>query len=403
MVRANLLVLLLSVVFNVQAGAVFVPDESSSLHVDDGSESFIEGGAVSINGVGNVALAGDGSHHIMRSERRHPDAGEANRFLKLSPSTEAEEEEEIIEQFRSHFDGDFISMGGMTTRQVSVRDDGAPGARHGADPGPLGDKANAIDGSAQNIYNFGSCTHTKKDKDPWWEVDLAAVHVISAVSISIRGDCCGWHCDQCPTMNLMIDWEACHLDAPFALGDSKLLSCPWVGDLLRVNINAEEDYLMLCEVTVKGQLQTALLLGLQQCDDHGFLVRALHADSQDATYGRCTADSQAVAVFQEFGVVDQTTSKECEEHLLGSHEMVEGADWQAVLKDDEKETASTTGSCRLLGGHRVTGAQHAVGARCFQKLRCPRDLAPFKARANTPKGKSWANSTNLFKQPKLTA
>merc|ERR1719446_1595338 len=79
-----------------------------------------------------------------------------------------------------------------------------------------------------------SCTHTKKDKDPWWRVDLEAVHVISAVELTVRADCCGFYCGQCPPLTVKVDWEACNSYVPFQEGDSKDVWCPWVGDLIEV-------------------------------------------------------------------------------------------------------------------------------------------------------------------------
>ena len=40
-------------------------------------------------------------------------------------------------------------------------------------------------------YKAGSCTHTDKDKDAWWRVDLKRETQIHAVEVYNRADCCG--------------------------------------------------------------------------------------------------------------------------------------------------------------------------------------------------------------------
>ncbi|XP_048059454.1 uncharacterized protein LOC125276079, partial [Megalobrama amblycephala] len=46
----------------------------------------------------------------------------------------------------------------------------------------------AVDGNRDSIYNLGSCSHTKADRDPWWRVDLLEVFEITRVSITNLGD-----------------------------------------------------------------------------------------------------------------------------------------------------------------------------------------------------------------------
>ena len=49
----------------------------------------------------------------------------------------------------------------------------------------------ASDGSAKQNYNDGSVTHTKTEKDPWWQIELADVEEIGRIKIYNRSDCCG--------------------------------------------------------------------------------------------------------------------------------------------------------------------------------------------------------------------
>ncbi|TSY83965.1 Fucolectin-4 [Bagarius yarrelli] len=48
----------------------------------------------------------------------------------------------------------------------------------------------AIDGNRASILSYYSCTHTAGQVSPWWRVDLLAVHDISNVIVTNRGDAC---------------------------------------------------------------------------------------------------------------------------------------------------------------------------------------------------------------------
>ena len=48
----------------------------------------------------------------------------------------------------------------------------------------------AIDGNRASIWNQRSCTHTKRDLNPWWRVDLRTAYKVNYVKITNRKDCC---------------------------------------------------------------------------------------------------------------------------------------------------------------------------------------------------------------------
>ncbi|XP_007245651.3 uncharacterized protein si:ch73-359m17.2 isoform X1 [Astyanax mexicanus] len=56
----------------------------------------------------------------------------------------------------------------------------------------LADAEHAIDGNSDSHYFRGSCTHTMHEKDPWWRVELPGVYLVTSVTITNRGDCCGF-------------------------------------------------------------------------------------------------------------------------------------------------------------------------------------------------------------------
>nr|XP_025044461.1 uncharacterized protein LOC112547122 [Pelodiscus sinensis] len=48
----------------------------------------------------------------------------------------------------------------------------------------------AVDGNRNGTYNHGSCSHTRFDTEPWWNVDLGSRHSVSVVIVKNREDCC---------------------------------------------------------------------------------------------------------------------------------------------------------------------------------------------------------------------
>ncbi|XP_012777013.3 uncharacterized protein LOC105941118 [Maylandia zebra] len=49
---------------------------------------------------------------------------------------------------------------------------------------------NAIDGNRKSRFNYGSCSHTATEANPWWRVDLLESYIITSMIITNREDCC---------------------------------------------------------------------------------------------------------------------------------------------------------------------------------------------------------------------
>ena len=49
---------------------------------------------------------------------------------------------------------------------------------------------NAVDGLREHILESNSCTHTSKERNPWWAVDLVNNYFVQSVLVTTRGDCC---------------------------------------------------------------------------------------------------------------------------------------------------------------------------------------------------------------------
>ena len=93
-------------------------------------------------------------------------------------------------------EGRFLSLA-----EVQVMALGENAALHGvarqSTTGYGGVPGRAIDGNTDGAHSAASVTHTERQTDPWWEVDLGGPVPISSVSLFNRTDCCaerwnGW-------------------------------------------------------------------------------------------------------------------------------------------------------------------------------------------------------------------
>jgi len=53
------------------------------------------------------------------------------------------------------------------------------------------DGSRAVDGIMSQVFADGSCTHTQKEANPWWRVDLLKTTPVKTVTVWNRADCCG--------------------------------------------------------------------------------------------------------------------------------------------------------------------------------------------------------------------
>ncbi len=51
----------------------------------------------------------------------------------------------------------------------------------------------ACDGNTNGAFGQNSCTHTKDENDPWWEIDLGSIYDVSKITIWNRTDECCWN------------------------------------------------------------------------------------------------------------------------------------------------------------------------------------------------------------------
>ncbi len=55
---------------------------------------------------------------------------------------------------------------------------------------PGGAARHAVDGNKNPNWSGKSCTHTQKQANPWWRVDLRRYYTVGKVQLTNRGDCC---------------------------------------------------------------------------------------------------------------------------------------------------------------------------------------------------------------------
>ena len=54
-----------------------------------------------------------------------------------------------------------------------------------------GSSSRAVDGNRNSQWGGRSCTHTHRQHNAWWRVDLGADYKVGMVKVTNRGDCCG--------------------------------------------------------------------------------------------------------------------------------------------------------------------------------------------------------------------
>merc|ERR1711959_202233 len=110
-----------------------------------------------------------------------------------------------------------------------------------------GDAKRAIDGNSANSWFSGSCTHTNRHQNPWWQVDLGKKEKIRQIRITNRGDCCG---DRLNPFDVLVDGSACASDVSISQGETKVVACEGYGQVIRVKTN-KTGVLTICEFGVE--------------------------------------------------------------------------------------------------------------------------------------------------------
>eukprot|EP00239_Pterosperma_sp_CCMP1384_P001422 CAMPEP_0197849790 /NCGR_PEP_ID=MMETSP1438-20131217/13210_1 /TAXON_ID=1461541 /ORGANISM="Pterosperma sp., Strain CCMP1384" /LENGTH=687 /DNA_ID=CAMNT_0043462629 /DNA_START=158 /DNA_END=2221 /DNA_ORIENTATION=+ len=115
----------------------------------------------------------------------------------------------------------------------------------------------AVDGLTDDTsYNQGSCTHTHRESNPWWRVDLETEQNITSVKLWNRRDCCSNRLDgaeiRVSITDNVEDAEICATVSSIGAGASGAFACQASGRFVFVVIPGNNKILTLCEVQVEA-------------------------------------------------------------------------------------------------------------------------------------------------------
>ncbi|KAM6411122.1 uncharacterized protein J5M81_001118 isoform 3-T3 [Pluvialis apricaria] len=117
----------------------------------------------------------------------------------------------------------------------------------------------AVDGNRDGVWQHGSCSHTRREREPWWSVDLGGRRAVAAVVVKNRQDCC-WqrlrgaqvHVGDAPAERSR-DNPICGVITDAGPGSLSTVCCAGLqGRYVTVTIPGREETLALCEVEVYG-------------------------------------------------------------------------------------------------------------------------------------------------------
>ncbi|XP_010765257.1 fucolectin-1-like [Notothenia coriiceps] len=115
----------------------------------------------------------------------------------------------------------------------------------------------AVDGNLASSYTQKSCTHTRKQRNPWWRLDLQKTYRINTVTITNRKDCCS---DRINGAEIRVGNSLhgrpnpiCAVISSIEAGTSKTFECNGMeGQYVTIVIRGRREFLTLCEVEVTG-------------------------------------------------------------------------------------------------------------------------------------------------------
>ncbi|MEE6462937.1 hypothetical protein FKM82_005702 [Ascaphus truei] len=124
---------------------------------------------------------------------------------------------------------------------------------------PMGYANQSIDGNREGNYDYGSCSHTKKEKDPWWKLDLKKIYSIGTIVIVNRQDCCLARLEgaevrvgNSPNNDNPVCGTVTGTDLMFTFCCNGML-----GRYVSVVITGDTEFLTLCEVEVYEDIPRA--------------------------------------------------------------------------------------------------------------------------------------------------
>lgn len=121
-----------------------------------------------------------------------------------------------------------------------------------------GSSGRAVDGNIATSWSSNSCTHTRKQQNPWWRVNLQKTMTVKSVKVYNRGDCCGDRLSRFEVSVAKSDQAAskdktkCGGKHSVAQGQSKTIDCGNAKGQYVLITAPGRKALTLCEVQVHG-------------------------------------------------------------------------------------------------------------------------------------------------------
>ncbi|CAH1251705.1 VCAN [Branchiostoma lanceolatum] len=143
--------------------------------------------------------------------------------------------------------------------EVSAQDGNIALRRRTAQSSTYGGAAagRAVDGNVNPNWRGNSCTHTNRDYNPWWLVDLGRSQSVGKVVVTNRKDCCS---NRLEGFRVYVGNSANVLSNPTCGGAQYPRGRPEItvncggrtGRYVGIALRGKREYLTLCEVKVYG-------------------------------------------------------------------------------------------------------------------------------------------------------
>uniref|UniRef100_A0A087Y3U5 Si:ch211-215k15.4 n=1 Tax=Poecilia formosa TaxID=48698 RepID=A0A087Y3U5_POEFO len=148
----------------------------------------------------------------------------------------------------------------VPSKNLALRGKATESSHYRGELGGFVDAYKAIDGNRNPNLRKGSCTHTERESNPWWRVDLLDSYVITQVIVTNRGDCgeeringANIHIGN-SLQNNGVENPRAAIISSIPSGTSQVINIPghMEGRYVTIVIPGSDQVLTLCEVEVYG-------------------------------------------------------------------------------------------------------------------------------------------------------
>merc|ERR1712032_1676407 len=94
----------------------------------------------------------------------------------------------------------------------------------------------------------GTCTHTKREQDPWWKVNLGGAYAVQKIVLTNRQYCCP---DRLQGVDVSVDDTVCAQGVNVAEAETKEVPCTGTGTTIKIQLKKNTS-LTLCGFAAYG-------------------------------------------------------------------------------------------------------------------------------------------------------